>query len=400
MELCAKLAYLLCTCSKFNDSFMAAMSKQYEKNKIIATRHYFTLYINLTEPKTVDYTNKFAIDTIKFKFAGSSDIVISDALQYHNNEVLTEIEMQTIYNNIKSQNINICVYQIVGIYTVASLIKYYRNSGFKYIFIPVVIDYGRDSSSVHQAALIIDFNGKFIFYEPYGKYEKHEKSYSECVCNLFNIFNINTLFDNDIQCITYHQYLNLDEGIQNILLTRNNSRISKFDDDYNNIITELNKEFPEYNIEPHYSEDKIDRDDHTVKILDLLFNMCHLYSKINNNNTKKQIYDGILYRILENYGWYNSKTCVTITLVELNEFFKFSSDSTNLSDISYVSNKITELYNEFKIDIPNGILMDKLFKLLNVFNNSSDIKEIVNNTNHLSGLCNKLFKTSAKYNDE
>lgn len=407
MKLCAKLAYLLCTCSKFNDSFMAAMSKQYEKNKIIATRHYFTFYINLTEPTTVDYNDKFAIDTVDFTFAGSSDIVICDALQYHNNNVLTDNEMIKIYNNIKVKNIKIDAIQIVGIYTIASLIKYYKNMGFKYIFIPVVINYGRDSSSVHQAALIIDFTGKFLFYEPYGKYVKYDKSYSECVCDLFNIFNINTLFDNTIECITYHNYLNLDEGIQNILLTSNNNRRAEFDIEYNNIISDFNKEFPEYNIEPQYSENEIDRKDHTAKILDLLFNIDHLYSKIKKDNTKKQIYNKIFYRILEQYCCYNSKTCVTITLVELNEFFKYSNNSidtlnnsNNSIDTLTMSNRISKLYDEFKIDYPNSILMTKLCNLLSIFNNSSDIKEVVDNATHLSGICNKLFKKPLNTNND
>jgi len=402
MYLSSKLAYLLCTCSKFNDSFMAAMSKQYEKNKIIATRHYFTLYINLKEPTTSDYYNKFAVDDITFTFANSCDIVLSEALQYHNNEVLSKSEMIEIYENLKKQDINLDAFQIVGMYTIAALIKYYKDENFKYIFIPVVINYGRDSSSLHQAALIIDFTGKFLFYEPYGKYVKYGKSYSECICNLFNVLNINTLFNtNNIDSITYHQYLKLDEGIQHILLTTNNAQQLTFNDEYKNIIAEFKQEFPEYDIEPHYSENEIDTDDYTASILDLLFNMTGLYSKINTDTnieqTKKQTYDRILYKILEQYCCYNSKTCVTITLIELNEFFKHANNLNNSTNMSTV---IKSLYNEFRGIMPNHILMDKLHNLLNVFSNSSDIKEIVNNSSNLSGLCSKLFKPSNFINEK
>lgn len=393
MNLNAKLAYLLCTCDKFNDSFMAAMSKQYEKNKIIATRHYFTLYINLYEPNTEEYKDKFAVENVNFKFAGSSDIILADALQSHNNEILSIPEMKIIYENLKKQNILLNAFQIIGIYTIASLIKYYIDAKFKYIFIPVVINYGRDVTSVHQGALIIDFNGYFLFYEPYGKYIKYNKSYSESVCNLFRVFNIPTLFNinsNDtynIQCITYHKYLRLDEGIQNIILNRNNARSSTFNIEYNKLVDEIQSEFPSHNFKP--DSNRNDKDDYTTEILDLLFNMDKSNIKFSDTD-KKEKYDKILNKVLENYCCYNSKTCVTITLVELNYFFK---NCGMMDNVDSISDKLKILYSKFQVEKPNHILMNMLNELFNIFHNSDDIKEIIINNSSISGICNKLFKS-------
>jgi hypothetical protein len=400
MYLNAKLAYLLCTCHKFNDAFMTAMTKQFEKSKTVATRHYFTFHITLCEPIDGKYKNNFAIKNSHFEFAGSDDIILSEALQLHNNEVLS-YEMVQIYENLKKQNISLDIYQIVSVYTIAALIKYYRDAGFKYIFIPIIINYGRNGNFAHQAALIIDFNGSFLFYEPHGKYSKYGKSYSDAVCEFFHIFDDCGLFGETYipinQCMTYHEFLGVgadDGGIQNILLNRNNARELSFNTEYNQTIDEIKAEFPTYNLEPYYKTVGNENEDHAFRILDLLFNIDKSnidkkLSKTPYDNEKRKTYERLLNKVLEHYCCYNSQTCVTITLIEMNEFFKYA-ESSNIKD--EISGKITSLYNEFKIPVPNPVLMKKLNNLLDVFNNSEEIREIVTNSNHISETCSKLFK--------
>lgn len=398
MYLNAKLAFLLCTCHKFNDAFMTAMTKMYENSKTVATRHYFTFYITLREPTNKD---KFAVKDSHFKFADSDDIILSEALQLHNNDMLSW-EMVKIYENLQKQGISLDIYKIVSVYTIAALIKYYKDAGFKYIFIPVVINYGRSDTLLHQAALIIDFTGKFLFYEPYGKYTKFGKSYAEAVCEFFHIFDDCELFNtsNPIQCMTYHQFLGLDThlngGIQHILLERNNARSAIFDKEYNQTLSELKDAFPNYEIEPQYTTSEQDTQDHTFKILDLLFNIDEMAIDKKAANTpsdveKKKTYERLLHKVLEHYCCYNSKTCVTITLVEMNEFFKYVEYNNDKNDIS---TKIKNLYDEFKIPIPNPILMKKLNSMLTVFQNSDEIREIVSNSSHISDTCSKLFKSN------
>jgi hypothetical protein len=395
MYLNAKLAFLLSTCHKFSDAFMAAMTRQFEKSKTVATRHYFTFYINLYEPQEPKYNEKFAVRDTYFEFAGSDDIILAEALQLHNNSMLSW-EMKVIYNNLLRQNIKLEVPEIIGVYTIASLIKYYRGTGFKYIFIPVIIDYGRGGNIVHQTGLIIDFSGQFLFYEPYGKYMKYGKSYSEAVCAFFRIFDGCRLFGGqDVRASTYHDFLGLNGdagGIQHIILKRNNARADVFNAEYKKLVDEIKKEYPDNVIAPYNKNslgneghDKDGNDDYTANIVTLLNNLDSSFLDSSSDKNKKETYLRLLNKALEYYCCYNSKTCVTITLVEMYEFFKASELNNNITE------KIGALYDEFKVDKPNSVLMLKLNKLLDIFKNSADIREIINNETNIGRACYKLF---------
>lgn len=379
----AKLAYLLSICHKFSESFFATMTKQYEKDRILATRHYFTLMIDLYEPPN---TNKFSVKNVYCSFANSKNVVLLEALQYHNNKILSW-EMKHIYEALKNQNINLDVHQIISLYTVASLIKIYRASKdqrFKYIFVPVIINYGRSSTLYHQTALIVDYeNSRCMYYEPYGKYTKYGKTYSESICNLFRVFDNLDLFDSQLQSETYHKTLGLSQGIQEIILQKNNKRYNQFNDEFNTLVQTIKKEFPDQKIEPVYKIAELDKQDYTFKILDLLFNFD--ISKIDELHPEKiHIYKELLYKTLEIFCCYNSKTCVTITLIEMDYFFKLTGDD--------MSKKIKSLYDEFDVDKPNIILMTKLNSLINVFKNSKDIKNTVRENMHVLNICRNLYE--------
>lgn len=376
----AKLAYLLSTCHKFTDSFFASMSKQFESKKILATRYYFTFFINLHEPTQ---TNYFSIKDVFFKFANSEDIVLVEALQYHNNNILSW-EMTQLYENVKDKDLTLNIYQMVALYTIASLIKVYKDEGFKYIFIPVVISYGRSKNLLHQTSLIIDYaNSTFIYYEPYGNYTKYDKSYKECICDLFHIFDGLNLFDGKVKCVSYHDLFKFDKGIQQIILEKNNARGVEFKKEYDSVMEKIKTNFPSIDIEPTYTMAKFDKKDVTFKILDLLFNIDTV--EIYNPN-KLEIYTELLNEVLKIYCCYNSKTCVTITLVEMNYFF-----SNATLDENGIRDKIQDLYSQFNIDNPNPVLMVKLNNLINIFKNSADIISTVENNVHAFEICKKLY---------
>jgi hypothetical protein len=175
----------------------------------------------------------------------------------------------------------------------------------------------------------------------------------------------------------------------------NNSRSKTFDIIYNQLIKEIKEAFPNYNLEPNNYEDQ-DKKDNTYKILRLLSNIdkSNIDRSLNISPEKLIKYNALFNRVLECYCCYNSKTCVTITLVELNEFFKQTSDLKKSN--KFISQKIQEshlkkLYNEFKISNPNAVLMQKLNNLMNAFQNSEDIIDIVHNNTHISKTCAKLF---------
>ena len=371
----AKLAYLLSTCHKFSDAFFSPMIKQHESNKTVATRHHFTLYVDLCENES---DSAFAVKNVYFKFANSDDSILADTLQSHNNEILSETTIRELYKNLPS-GLELGAYNLVALYTIASLIKLY--AGFKYVFIPVVINYGRGSGVSHQTALIIDYAGSIMYYEPYGTYEKFNKSYKVAMCELFSIFgNLNLINNSIVKCRTYHEHNGLfitenpdtpekTEGIQQIILNKNNARSEDFDREYAALITELKKEFPDYNFEEDvYTDSKQDK---TFKILDLLF-------RVDRYETTREIYKKLLRTALKIYCCYNSKTCVTITLVEMNEFFKGGLD---------------QLYEDFNTPNtkPNIVLMDKLNKLLEDITTTSYLKDTVTQIAQSHKICKIIF---------
>jgi hypothetical protein len=372
----AKFAYLLCTCHKFGEAAFAAMTRQYEPSRTLATRHHFSLHINLYEK---DNSEEFSVKDVHFVFAESTEMILADALQVSNNQVLSW-EMPKMYENLKELAINLNVYQLVSVYTIMALIKRYHSYRFKYIFIPVILDYGRGGGVMHQCALIVDMLGKMIFYEPYGKYVKYGKSYKKTVCSFFKAFDGLGLFGgkdmlpNGLISTTYHNLYNLDNGIQNIILEKNNARKEEFDVEYANAITRLGKMLPDHK----FDNAEIDDTDNTASILDLLFNIDRFDGDV----------DEIINTILSIYYRYNSKTCVTITLVEMNKFFNLTMTGASNRDIH---EHIGKFYKRFNINMPNDVLMGELDKLMDVFNNSSDIRDVVKNDTRSVKICKALF---------
>ena len=352
----AKLAYLLSTCHKFSDSFFSAMIK---RHKNVATMHNFVLFVDLYEP---DSSNEFMVKNVYFKFAGNNDSVIAEALQLNNNKILSPNEMNHIYNNLVNLNLKLSPKNLVAVYTIASLIKLYEGRGFNYIFVPVVINYGRNANLMHQTALILNYEGYDLYYEPYGKYEKFYKSYKKCMCELFTIFN-------NVKCITYHDNIPVETGIQNIIMEKNNVQVYAFNIKFNNLINKLKIKFPDKNFE--FPEDMQDK---TYKIVDVLYKLDRMNTNGELHSTNQE-YEELLNQTLQLYCMYNSKTCVSITLVELDRFF--------------FGNPIP--YREFNVLEPNYVLMGKLYLLFNKLKKSDKTLYSFNNIINSTDICKSLF---------
>jgi hypothetical protein len=187
---------------------------------------------------------------------------------------------------------------------------------------------------------------------------------------------------------TYHDLLGLKHGIQKILVDKNNLRESKFIEDYNNTISLLKKEFPDINFENNNEDPSaMDTKDKTVKIMNLLFNMD--YFNIDTlSQDKKNIYFDALNTILTYYCGYNSKTCVSITITELNKFFRFSQESNH--NLQTIKQNITEMYKSYDIPIPNTVLMTDIYSLLDLFRYKEKIKELIGSKDRPNKICQKL----------
>ena len=428
----SKIAFLLSSCTKFSQKFYKYILKNYEKNKTVSTIHRFSLFIKFNSFKENDKT-PFSIKNTDYTFYNTKTPIkniYSEWLQLKNNETLSKKEINTLYDKLKLLNINLDIYQFIPILTIATLIKKYKHV-YKYFFIPIVIDYNIKNYNIyHQAGLIIDFSGKILFYEPYGKYEKFNKSYKKCITDLLSIYSSfilsPTTFDKDlieIKCTTFHDYIysnnltNNNVGIQHYIKQTNNKQASiinntdiNYKNDYNIILIKIDELKNKYYMELNSNEItilekiiKIKKDDLNNINEDKTIESVFLISILNNINTKnkttnfteefQKLYD----KALCFYYNYNSQTCVTITIYELNEFFNIYSANVNKNDFEIEKlqkNIIQSLYNKFSVaNEPNHLLLSEISNLVNIYKSNlgnNKIDNIIKDNNPDIDTCNKF----------
>jgi hypothetical protein len=384
----AKLAFLLSTCHKLSNGMFTVMTRQYEKSKTVATRHYFILHINFRED--IDPNNFYIQDTY-VEFANSVDPILLEALQYHNSQVLTESEMKLMYENLTRNNIHLTAYQMVSMYSIATLIKLYKTRNFKYIFIPIIINYGRDKHLLHQTSLIIDISNqcKMIYYEPYGNYTKYGKSYKQAVNTLLKCFDGFMCFKNGITYTTYHDMFNRpNQGIQQIMIEKNNANRHVFREKFEKAIGKLKELFPNEKFrKSDNAPEAVDTDDKTVDILDVLYN-TNRFDLNNVQSDKKQQFMVVFNQLLTQYCCFNSKTCVSITIVEMDKFFKFSQETNH--DTEAIKANMDVMYKKYDIEYPNEVLMTEIYRLIDLFRYSKKIKDLLNHEKRPSTICDKI----------
>ena len=430
----SKISFLLSTCPKFSQKFYKYILKKYENNKTVATIHNFRLFIKFKQFNEND-TIPFSIINTDYTFYNTETHIkniYSEWLQLKNNETLSKKEMNMLYDNLKLLDINLDIYQFIPILTIATLIKIYKHT-YKYLFIPVVIDYNKKNYNVyHQAGLIIDFSGKILFYEPYGRYEKFNKSYKKCITDLLNIYSSfilePPLLDQnmiEIKCTTFHDYIysnnleNNNGGIQHYINQINNKHITgqidiNYIDNYNMVINEICEIKNDYynelnNNEIDILENSINQinkndlddinlfDDKTITVVFLL----SMLNKINTKNKTTNFIEKfqILYdKVLCLYYNYNSQTCVTITIYELNEFFNtyLTNINKDIFEIEKIQkNNIRLIYDKFSnATEPNHLLLSEISNLVNIYNsnnmNNYKLEKIFKNSNPNTNTCNKF----------
>jgi hypothetical protein len=324
----ARLAYLLSSCHILSNIIFVNIIKQYQGQNLVAIRSNFKVYLNFKNNNTVFTMNRLSckfLDLTKYEFIKLFCPHIKEGHD-HNRHNCT-------------------------IWHIKELITQFKNH--KYIMIPATIDYGIPDTMNHQAMLIIDMQDKiFMFYEPYGKYSKFNMSYDNAVLNLFKE-NIG----NEFKYTTYHKYYNLDQGIQTILLEQNNAK-PNFKRDLENITKNKIHLYKNYLVDPV---------DKTIECMNVIENAEK--NIISDNETYK--------KALELYYNYNSKTCVSITLVEMNNFLSIASkNNSNVSkSILDISKSILYTYNT-----TNEKLMQEIYDLTIKFAKYNKLDKFLNNT--------------------
>ena len=375
----AKNAYLLSTCNKLTRKLMYSTLNQYSRSKTVATRHYFEIWIILNEKDN----DNFGIGKLYSRFLGSVNNNIINYVDDFNSNILNENDLLVIKNKLIINNIVLDDIGVKSLYSLAALIKYFKKLSFKYLFIPVIVDYGRNSNVVHQTGFIFDlYNSVSLFYEPYGIYKKYDKFYDVPIKKILQCIN-------DFDIYTYHRYMGLTDGIQNIIIKTNNNNYNEYIKKYDIIINKLHNEFPGYNFLKNCADvNSVDNTDKTINILSLLDNINSFKIDI-LTDYKKNIYFKIMYDVLELYYYYSSKTCVSITITEINDFFRLIQDK---NDIKNTSERIKIIYSEYSnTSSPNIILMQKIYKLLDLIPNNSKIKDVINLRMKLHNTFDKIY---------
>lgn len=384
----AKIAFLLSTCNKLSSKLFVQIFKTFENSQTMSMKYYYELYINLD---LIKENNKFILKSITesfLDFISSSNRLNKIILNFDNKfSNLNEYNKESLYNNYTNAFLkpNLNNFHIL---TPLNMINKFLKCGYKYIFIPLILDYNQDKGLVHQCAIIINIQpglGEFIFYEPYGLYNKYNADYSEPINIFFQIyyeFLPSNIFHNKtgkIRFTTYHKkFYEGNYGIQNIMLLKNNSR--DFETKFYNLLNKMDKNFLKLKekILNLYKNDKnpVNKTDNTIIILNTLTEFNKYNPKIENANEYIEIWNE-MYLL---YHSYNSKTCVTITIVELFNFFNnFSSPE--------IIHEYIDKYK--KTDIPNIILLEDIHKIIKTTECKNYI-DIINETNNTKKICQKI----------
>ena len=143
-------------------------------------------------------------------------------------------------------------------------------------------------------------------------------------------------------------------------------------------------------IETHFPDiyKKVKNKEHNIQTLsdrDLTTKIMYLTSAVNNynitnNSSKGNIYYELLINVMHLYENYNSKTCVSITLVEMYYFL-------NLASSENIPGSISIMYKQYDTKYPNNILIDNLENMFKSFTNYNTIKNMILNSNNMTGLC-------------
>jgi hypothetical protein len=250
---------------------------------------------------------------------------------------------------------------------------------FRYGFISTIVDYGVDTGFVHQCGILIDLrNFGIYFYEPYGTYIKYGMDYASPILEFLDCLNLSGYKSNTFHLefmspkfyssyfysktvITPDQKKESEEksrikvateGIQDIILKYNNRRKDEFNNHMEAFLADADN-FPLVKakiINKLETPNKIRADDYTVTVVDLLSSVVNSHVPEDQRAQFKDLTE----RAYTLYGKYNSKSCVSITLVEMNAF---------------LLNNLAKLYSDIKSGDPNEVLLRYLVDLISELKN-------------------------------
>jgi hypothetical protein len=373
----AKMVFLLCSCEKAIQLFMKKLSEHHGASSIYHTFPFIKLQSN---------GNLFEMTNFMFKDSYNGGLVKLCQLDckdtYLDNAVSSFLKKAPLINNDTSMVSNISY--------LISHIKLFINNKASCFFIPLTVNYGKTSSVNHQCALIINKNTKgILFYEPYGTYVKYNSDYSACMKQLCDVLVgvLNMEKSKSWVYDTFHNHINQNTetgGIQTILCNYNN----KLYNHWSKLMLEI---FPNWEIVKHMYLDDLDKKDLNHYILNVL---DKLYKKRDHDNIIKALYI---------YGMSNSKTCVSITIMEIDWYLKYECNSDkskgSLNDHFMIlyskfneasKQKIDELESGISDAFPNMIILDFVYDFIKKCKKPDCIYKTLRENTVNNDICEKL----------
>lgn len=346
-----KLIESLSTCPTLQDSFMTSLVKSHEKSGTVCAKYYYDLYLRLNKNGDTYKLLHAEINFLENSNLANKDVI--GILDDFNKEAGVSTSSGDVFHD-----------------SFLALITIYSRTAYHYLFLSVITDYSIDASLVHQCALLVDLReGRFLFYEPYGKYSKYNADYSPAVVEFLEQYQFPAKFyeNGKLRFDTWHHYFNLPIGIQSIVLDAHNQQREQYELDKQQYIANLRRTNPEMakHIIAQLERGKdapVHKDDYTFDTLEI----AGYFGKYCDSDGQAE--NGAL----ELYYKYNSKTCVTITITELDYFF------TNLATLSFTDqhNALLAYYNEFAQQ-KNKKLVVRLNEFISSAMNPNEIQSLM-----------------------
>lgn len=408
----AKLAFTLSHCHKFSGYIMTESINNY--SSFVCFVNDYELWLNLKKDNDISLDSKdvksslFHIKSVNIKYINGHEYdwelfyYLFGGVTGGTNSVIANsvIANSIISNGVQNTNSSDRKNQTNNIESFASIINSQKTKQFKYILFSVILDYGIDAGLVHQAALLVDIvNNEFIFYEPYGTYSKYNASYANVVLEFIQKIPkelLPTFYkDGQLNYTTYHKKFGLSEGIQQKMIETNNGKSNSFKEDVDKLYDEINKS--ELSRTQQIIR-KVNRNTSPVKSTDLTYDSIIIAQYFLEHPYNIDIED----QALQIYGEYNSKTCVSITITELDKFFslisnKCSDNGGNNKNIykqteqHNIVEQIQTYHSTFEND-PNKRLLERLYEVVLSLEKNEQIINALNDTNHLKEVCAELKK--------
>ncbi len=347
--------------------------KRYEKNKILCGKYFLGVWIDVFIPRGIEKIDKnkvFEFKNISFSFLADDqknmnniEIQVLNDLNSLNNTEKNDIiqNYNNLFNTKNQTNLNY-------LFIIPNLINMFYKKEYRFLFIPTTVDFNVDVGLVHQCLLLIDLReGVILFYEPYLSFVKYEHDYSFPIKDFFQIYKNclpeHFILDDKVKYKNYSEYfeINRHDGIQSIILNKNNTKKQEFEGLYNTLLQKIKNDIPNLFDKIKFVQERnnnpVNSTDNTIKILDVIY----YFEKWKLESKFSEIYNEILYI----YGLYNSKSCVSLTLIEMNYLFHIISSNQDISNESLKS-FIKDFHKKFKtVEYPSKIVLQELYSFIN-----------------------------------